>query len=63
MPVDTPRRVLLLAGAILLLYPPTREIASGISGWFSPVLGAVLVAPVLAPRIFGGPSDKREAVQ
>ena len=61
--VDPLRRVALLAGAILLLYPPTREITAGVSGWYAPAIGAILVAPVLLPRILAARTPEREVAR
>jgi TRAP transporter 4TM/12TM fusion protein len=60
--IDPARRVVLLAAAILLLYPPTIEFF-GQTGWAAPMMGAVLAAAVLWPRVAGGAAASGEATR
>ena len=59
--LNAPRRVVLLAAAILLLYPPTHALF-GIGGWVLSGIGAVLAAAVIGPRLIETRAP-REAVR
>ena len=58
--IDPVRRMVLLAAAILLLYPPTIEFF-GFTGWVAPILGTLLALPVLWSRITGAKLPGQEA--
>ena len=44
------RRLVLLVGSLLLLFPPTAMLLDGVSGWFAPPIGAVIALVILGPR-------------
>lgn len=57
--LDIVRRLVLLAAAILLLYPPNHELM-GISGWMVSVIGTLLAALIIVPRIMEARSGSSE---
>ena len=57
--VDPKRRLLLLLGAFLLLYPPTHSLA-GLDGWIVSAIGVAVAAIVILPRITGSQAKPGE---
>jgi TRAP-type uncharacterized transport system fused permease subunit len=47
--LDAMRRMVLLAAAVLLLYPPNHALL-GIGGWAISIIGALLAASIIVPR-------------
>ena len=60
--IDPLRRLMLLAGAFALLYPPTHMLA-GLNGWAVSAIGAALSAAILLPRLAGARLGRREAAR
>lgn len=56
--VDPLRRLLLLAGAFLMLFPPTHELF-GLNGWLVSAIGVGLSAVVIGPRILSRTTEVR----
>ncbi|MEM7057566.1 MAG: TRAP transporter permease [Pseudomonadota bacterium] len=60
--LEATRRMALLVASVLLLYPPNHELF-GISGWATSVIGGLLAALIIVPRILESRTGPSEVAQ